>query len=82
MRQRAIAERGNPHVELPSGPPFFYYADAEAAVAHLAEAGFVKDSCTTTIVPQEWVLPSANGLWQAMSVRYNAWHVFSPLICS
>jgi hypothetical protein len=72
VSQKAIAEHGNPHVELPSGPPFFYYADADAAAAHLAEAGFAKDGCTTTIVPQEWELPSASVLWQAMSVRCSA----------
>ncbi len=54
-------------MELPPGPPFFYYADRVAAAGHLEEAGFAEGSTETTIVPQEWVLTSCDGLWKAMS---------------
>ena len=54
-------------MELPAGPPFFYYSDPAAAAGHLEKAGFAEGGTETTIVSQEWALPSCGGLWQAMS---------------
>jgi hypothetical protein len=48
----AIAQCGDPNVELPPGPPFFHYSDAGNAAAHLTAAGFeVSDSIHVVILP-------------------------------
>lgn len=36
----AIAQCGDPNVNLPPGPPFFHYSDEANAAEHLAAAGF------------------------------------------
>jgi hypothetical protein len=51
-------------VGLPPGPPFFRFADADAASSVLIEAGFVEPKIQ--VVPQEWRLESAEALFDVM----------------
>lgn len=61
---RAVEAHGEPRVELPEGPPFFRYSDAEECRRGLIVAGF--ESPTVTRVSQVWRLPAGDGLFNAM----------------
>ena len=61
---RAVELHGEPRVELPDGPPFFRYSDAEECKRGLIVAGF--ESPTVTKVSQIWRLPAGDGLFNAM----------------
>jgi SAM-dependent methyltransferase len=61
---RAVEAHGEPRVNLPEGPPFFRYSDAEECKRGLIVAGF--ESPTVTHVPQVWRLPAEDGLFHAM----------------
>ena len=61
---RAVELHGEPRVELPEGPPFFRYSDAEECKRGLIVAGF--ESPTVTKVSQVWRLPAGDGLFNAM----------------
>ena len=61
---RAVQQHGEPRVELPEGPPFFFYSDPEECKAGLLAAGF--DSPAITKVAQTWRLPAGDGLFEAM----------------
>jgi ubiquinone/menaquinone biosynthesis C-methylase UbiE len=61
---RAVELHGKPRVDLPNGPPFFRYSDAEECKRALIAAGF--ESPTVTKVSQLWRLPAGDGLFNAM----------------
>jgi SAM-dependent methyltransferase len=61
---RAVELHGEPRIELPEGPPFFRYSDAEECTHALIIAGF--ESPTVTKVAQTWRLPAEDGLFNAM----------------
>jgi len=61
---RAVELHGEPRVELPEGPPFFRYSDAEECKRGLIVAGF--ESPTVSKVSQIWRLPAGDGLFNAM----------------
>jgi SAM-dependent methyltransferase len=61
---RAVELHGEPRVELPEGPPFFSFSDAEECMSNLIAAGF--ESPKVTRVAQRWRLPAGDGLFQAM----------------
>jgi SAM-dependent methyltransferase len=60
----AIARHAVP-VELPEGPPFYRFADAEESRRALAEAGFAPDSVRLETVNAFWRLPRADLLFEA-----------------
>lgn len=60
----AVEKHGEPRVELPEGPPFFRYSDAEECKRGLIVAGF--ESPTVATVSQIWRLPAGDGLFHAM----------------
>jgi hypothetical protein len=51
-------------VDLPPGPNFFLYADAEKSTESLTAAGF--EAVTHTTVPQIWELQSAEDLLESV----------------
>jgi SAM-dependent methyltransferase len=59
----AVRAHGNPDVPLPSGPPFFRFAEGAEWERALGQAGFVQVHVTP--VPQVWRLPSADALLEA-----------------
>ncbi len=61
---RAVELHGEPRIELPEGPPFFRFSDAEECVRSLIAAGFELPKITK--VAQRWRLPAADGLFEAM----------------
>ena len=61
---RAVELHGEPRVELPDGPPFFHYSDADECKRGLIAAGF--ESPTVTKIGQLWRLPAGDGLFDAM----------------
>ena len=61
---RAVELHGEPRVELPEGPPFFRYSEAEECTRGLLIAGF--ESPKVTKVVQTWRLPAGDGLFNAM----------------
>jgi SAM-dependent methyltransferase len=61
---RAVEKHGEPRVELPEGPPFFRYSDAEECKRGLIVAGF--ESPTVLKVSQTWRLTAGDGLFHAM----------------
>jgi SAM-dependent methyltransferase len=61
---RAVELHGEPRIELPQGPPFFRYSDANECKHGLVIAGF--ESPTVTKVSQIWRLPTGDGLFNAM----------------
>ncbi|MGE5215975.1 MAG: class I SAM-dependent methyltransferase [Chloroflexota bacterium] len=61
---RVVELHGEPRVELPQGPPFFRFSDAEECIGSLIAAGF--ESPKVTKVKQCWRLPAGDGLFQAM----------------
>jgi SAM-dependent methyltransferase len=61
---RAVELHGEPRVELPEGPPFFRYSDAEECTRGLIAAGF--ESPSVIKVSQTWRLPAGDGLFNAM----------------
>ena len=61
---RAVELYGEPRVELPEGPPFFRYSDAEECTRGMLVAGF--ESPSVTKVAQTWRLPAGDGLFNAM----------------
>ena len=63
----AIADKGNPSVDLPPGPPFFAYAHPDFVREQLSAAGFDAESVESTKVPMLWRLPHAGALWERMS---------------
>ena len=48
---------------LPEGPPFFKYADAEAAAEAMENAGFTPNRCHTREVPMTFQLDAAEDLY-------------------
>ena len=60
----AVELHGEPRVELPEGPPFFRYSDADECTRGLLVAGF--ESPSVTKVAQTWRLPAGDGLFNAM----------------
>lgn len=61
---RAVEQFGEPRVELPEGPPFFFYSAAEECQTGLLAAGFEAPSVTK--VKQTWQLPAGDGLFDVM----------------
>ncbi len=61
---RAVELHGEPHVELPEGPPFFRYSDPDECTRGLIAAGF--ESPDVSKVRQTWRLPAGDGLFDAM----------------
>jgi SAM-dependent methyltransferase len=61
---RAVEAHGEPRVELPEGPPFFRYSDADECRRGLIVAGF--DSPAVSKISQVWRLPAGDGLFNAM----------------
>jgi len=61
---RAVELYGEPRVELPEGPPFFRYSDADECTRGMLVAGF--ESPSVTKVAQTWRLPAGDGLINAM----------------
>jgi SAM-dependent methyltransferase len=62
---RAVESHGEPHVELPEGPPFFRYSDPKECECSLIAAGF--ESPRVTKVSQVWRLSAGDGLFDAMN---------------
>ena len=60
----AIQKHGDLNVDIPAGPPFFRFSDAEESKGVLASAGFVNIAVTS--VPQTWHLPSPDTLFDVM----------------
>jgi SAM-dependent methyltransferase len=58
----AIQTHGAMEVPLPDGPPFFRFSDPKECVRSLIDAGFT--DARTVMVPQVWVLPSENALFE------------------
>jgi SAM-dependent methyltransferase len=52
-------------VELPEGPPFYRFADADESRRALGEAGFDVDSFRTETVEEVWRVPAAELLFEA-----------------
>jgi SAM-dependent methyltransferase len=61
---RAVEQHGEPRVELPEGPPFFFYSDPEECKTGLLAAGF--ESPSVVKIQQTWRLPAGDGLFEAM----------------
>lgn len=61
---RAVEQYGEPRVELPAGPPFFFYSDPEECITGLRAAGF--ESPAVVKISQTWCLPAGDGLFQVM----------------
>jgi SAM-dependent methyltransferase len=61
---RAIQEHGTLDVQLPEGPPFFRFGDAEECARALIAAGFTRPDVVK--VQQVWRLPAGDGLFNAM----------------
>jgi len=61
---RAVTLHGEPRIDLPQGPPFFLFSDADECKRGLIVAGF--ESPTITKVSQVWRLPAEDGLFHAM----------------
>lgn len=60
----AVELHGEPRVELPDGPPFFRYSEADECKRGLLVAGF--ESPSVIKVQQLWRLPAGDGLFNAM----------------
>lgn len=60
---QAVAQVGNPHVELPPAPPLFFYSDLENCKEVLMKCGFANGN--TQIVHQTWKLDSPDELFEA-----------------
>lgn len=61
----AIAEHGNPQVELPGAPlPFFHFADPKNAATALEAAGFAADSVQVQTIPCTAALAAPDELFQ------------------
>ena len=60
----AVRRHGSFDVDLPPGPNFFLYADAEKSTESLTAAGF--EAVTHTTVPQIWELQSAEDLLESV----------------
>jgi len=60
----AVELHGEPRVELPHGPPFFRFSDAEECVRSLIAAGF--EAPKVTKIAQRWRLAAGDGLFHAM----------------
>ena len=61
---RAVEQFGEPRIELPEGPPFFFYSDPEECKTGLLAAGF--EAPTVVKVAQVWRLPGGDGLFEVM----------------
>jgi SAM-dependent methyltransferase len=61
---RVVERHGEPRFELPQGPPFFHYSDAQECKHGLTAAGF--DSPKVVKIAQTWKLPAGDGLFEAM----------------
>jgi ubiquinone/menaquinone biosynthesis C-methylase UbiE len=61
---RALQESGNPNVDLPPGPPFFYFSNRDNCAAALARCGYV--DLGTEIVPQTWEFNSTAEFFDAL----------------
>jgi ubiquinone/menaquinone biosynthesis C-methylase UbiE len=59
----AIQTSGDPHVQLPAGPPFYRFADPEECRRTLVDAGFEK--IETRTLPLTWTVPSPEALYEA-----------------
>ena len=64
----AIDECGDSSVveQLPPGPPFFRFADAEECLRSCVAAGFEANEVKTITHPQTWRLPSLDTLFETM----------------
>ena len=60
---KSLADHGDANVPLPEGPPFFKYADAEAAAGAMTAAGFDPATCATDAVPLTFALSAAEDLY-------------------
>ena len=65
MVMRAIETHGTLDVGLPDGPPFFRFSDPDECRRTLRHTGFVDPDVQP--LPLVWTLPSAEGLFDAMS---------------
>jgi SAM-dependent methyltransferase len=65
MVLRAIEQFGRLDVELPEGPPFFRFSNADECRSTLEGAGFVAVSART--IPLTWTLTSAEDVYDAVS---------------
>jgi ubiquinone/menaquinone biosynthesis C-methylase UbiE len=61
---RAIEKHGKTDVDLPVGPPFFRFSDAQECRRALQAAGFANGE--VMVVRQTWRLPSPEALFQLM----------------
>lgn len=61
-----VNDVGNPHVELPAGPPFFRFSDANEIQRSMEAVGF-KDIDVTTVETMEWHnVGSADDLYEIL----------------
>ena len=60
----AIANHGDPNVQLPEGPPFFRFSEPEESIRSLVAAGFASPGVIT--IPQIWRLPFIDSLFEIM----------------
>ncbi|MGH9716911.1 MAG: class I SAM-dependent methyltransferase [Candidatus Acidiferrales bacterium] len=59
----AVAEFGDPNVQLPAGPPFFRFSDPEECRRALESAGFAE--ARVEAIPLVWLLGSATDFFEA-----------------
>jgi SAM-dependent methyltransferase len=62
---RAVELHGEPRFELPQGPPFFRFSDADECKSALIAAGF--EAPKIIKIAQRWRLPAGDGLFDAMT---------------
>lgn len=63
--QEAIEAHGNPTADIPAGPPYYRFSNAEASKRTLKLAGF--HAPRTTIVPQHWHVRKAEDIVTAVA---------------
>jgi len=62
---KAVEDFGRANVPLPEGPPFFRFSESDESRRTLERAGF--SEVDVRIVPLIWDLPSADGVYDALS---------------
>lgn len=63
--EQAVQAHIDPHVDLPEGPDYFGYGDAEVCRSTLGRLGFDPTSLTFETVTAEWNVPSASFVFEA-----------------
>jgi len=63
--ERAIQAHADPNVELPSGPDYFGFGEAESCRRTLGQSGFAPTSLDYRTVAVDWQVPSAAFIFEA-----------------